>query len=148
MIVDKLCNIDKYSQIPDYARDFINNLVNDIELGRYDLDNNSYANVETYMTKKLDEGKFEKHNKYIDVQILLSGKERIYIKPAEALTVPGEYNEQKDIRFYDDEIENSDFVTLDGSNFVLIYPHEVHAPQIALNEISQMAKKVVVKLFL
>lgn len=148
MITDKLSNINKYSEIPDYVVDFIIKLSEEIKLGRYELENNSYVNVETYLTKKHSEACFEAHKKYADIQILISGKEKIFIKPVESLVSPLEYSEQKDIIFYEDNTNKSDYVTLDGSNFVLIYPHEAHAPQIAIDDNPELVKKAVVKLFL
>jgi len=41
-------------------------------------------------------------------------------------------------------VSGSDFVTLDGTNFMMIYPHEAHAPQVVSESISTV-KKVVVK---
>ncbi len=148
VIVDKLSNIGIYSEIPSCVKTFIQSITPDIDFGRYELENNSYVNIEAYTTKMLSEAKFEAHKKYADIQILLSGIEKIYIKPADTLICPLEYNEDKDIRFFNDDIKSSDYVTLDGSNFVFIYPHEAHAPQIAFDDTPQQVKKAVVKLFL
>lgn len=144
MIVDKLENVILYSQIPDYVKDFVLKLNCDCKSGRYNLLDSDYANIETYNTKLREVAKYETHDKYIDIQILLKGSERIYIKSRNNLTKLDEYNEEKDITFYSDSVD-SDFVTLDSSNFVMIYPHEAHAPQVAVNE-SIEVKKVVVKI--
>ena len=146
MIIDKITNIDNYKEIPYNAKNFIKNLYNDIKVGKYSIKDDDYANIEVYITKKLDNAKFESHQKYIDIQLLLSGKEKIYIHSSSELNVSVPYNKENDIIFYNDSVVNSDFVTLDTTNFVLLYPHEAHAPQIALEEVPSEVKKVVVKI--
>jgi YhcH/YjgK/YiaL family protein len=146
MIVDKLENVVLYPQIPDYAKNFILNLSKDISLGKKILENDDFANVETYSTKNFEDAKFEIHKKYIDIQLLISGNERIYIKHKNDIPEMPEYNAEKDIAFYSASLNNSDFVTLDGSNFVMIFPWEAHAPQVSLNNSQSEVKKVVLKI--
>jgi len=142
MITDKLENMKLYPQIPSDIADFVQkNFKSDIEAGRYDFGEN-YLNIEMYNTKSISDGKFESHKNYIDIQILLSGKEKIFCKNVDALLQPNPYNNEKDIMFYDDAIGDADFVTLDGTNFCLIYPHEAHAPQISHNSIMKVKKAV------
>lgn len=146
MIIDTLNNIDKYQEIPDYAVKFTKQLLNDVGLGKHYLNEKEFVNIEEYIPKQLKDAKFESHKKYIDIQILLSGKERIYVRPVAGLTESIKYSEEKDIAFYSDPVENEDFVTLNGSNFVMLFPHEAHAPQVAISESNNKVKKVVVKL--
>jgi len=144
MIIDKITNIEIYKNIPLHAVEFIKSLTPDIKTGRYELTEDDYANVETYLTKPLSDGKFEAHKNYIDIQILLSGKEKIYYRTPGGLTAAAPYNSEKDIIFYKDDVD-SGFVTLDGTNFAVIFPHEAHAPQISTAG-SIEVKKVVVKI--
>ncbi len=144
MIIDKLENLSMYRIVPDHVVDFVKNLKSDIKTGRYELIDKDYANVETYTTKSITDGKFEAHNNYIDIQILLDGKERIYYTSTSSVSVDTPYNPEKDIKFYSDRIEKFDFVTLDGTNFAMIFPHEAHAPQVSIDSKTEV-KKVVVK---
>lgn len=146
MIIDTLDNIDKYSEIPVYAVEFVKKLTSDIELGKYKLNENEFVNIEEYQPKTIADAKFEYHKKYVDIQILLSGTERIYIRPVNGLTEAVKYSEEKDIAFISESVENADFVTLNGTNFVMIYPHEAHAPQVEVSNFKDKVKKVVVKL--
>ena len=118
----------------------------DVILGRQVLKDENYVNVEQYEPKDITTARFESHRKYIDIQMLLAGKERVYINNLKNVKESLGYNSEKDIEFYNDNITKSDFVTLDGSNFVLIYPWEAHAPQISVDKISSTVKKVVFKL--
>jgi YhcH/YjgK/YiaL family protein len=146
MIVDKLENVVLYPQIPDYAKNFILNLSDEISLGKKSLGKDDFANVETYLTKKFEDAKFEIHKKYIDIQLLISGNERIYVKHKNEISEEPKYNEEKDIAFYSAPLNNSDYVTLDGSNFVMIFPWEAHAPQVTVNNAQNEVKKVVLKI--
>lgn len=145
MIIDKLENLSMYRIVPDHVVDFVKNLKSDIKTGRYELIDKDYANIETYTTKNITDGKFEVHNSYIDIQILLEGKERIYYTSTSSVSVDTPYNSEKDIKFYSDKITKFDFVTLDGTNFAMIFPHEAHAPQVSIDSIQTEVKKVVVK---
>ena len=146
MIIDKIDNISNYDQIPDYIVNFIKGLSRDTECMRYDLIDKDFVNVEAYSTKPILDAKFETHDNFIDIQLLLDGKERIYFSSRTFLTEENPYNPDRDITFYSDDITESDYVTLDGTNFVLIYPHEAHAPQVALPNNVLKVKKAVVKM--
>lgn len=145
MIVDTIENLSNYVQIPKDVVGFLQNLDSDVALGRYELSNGNYVNIETYQTKQLPEAKYEAHKNFIDIQMLLSGEEKIYIINFAGLTEFQPYNPEKDIVFFSDPIY-SDYVTLDGRNFVMIYPHEAHAPQCSLDTKNCEVKKVVAKI--
>lgn len=145
MIVDKLENIANYSEIPADAVNFIRELTDDIKLGKYNIGVSNYANVESYITKNIDDAKFESHKNYIDIQILLSGKERVYVGSVNDMTISAPYSLEKDIMFYEETVEPYDYITLGDSNFVMLFPHEAHAPQVAVLNPSEV-KKVVVKI--
>lgn len=146
MIIDKIENTKLYTQIPDCVCEFLKTLSKDTPCGRYNLSDTDYVNIEEYPTKTISDAKFETHDKYIDIQLLLSGKERIYLDSRDGLKEANPYNPEKDITFYTDDINFSDYVTLDGTNFVMIYPHEAHAPQVSNDNIPHNVKKVVFKL--
>ena len=132
MITDKLENAHKYPQIP---LDAFKKAISGLNIGRYELSDNIYINVEEYTTKT--ENRFEIHKKYTDIQIILEGKERLdygYSKPAQ-------YNEERDIAFFDTDTVSS--VVLDGTNFVMLFPEEAHRPQMAINTPSKVKKAVI-----
>ena len=142
MIIDKLSKINEYSITPEVV-DFVRNITPDISVGKHIISESIYANVELYDTKQ--NGKFERHLNYIDLQFLLSGNERIYYNYVADIIESPIYDKVRDIAFFDKNIFTSPYVKLDSSNFALIFPHEAHAPQIE-DEISQKVKKVVVKI--
>lgn len=145
MIIDRLENISMYRIVPDHVVDFIKSLPKDVANGRYELIDRDYANVEEYNTKMLAEGKFEAHNNYIDIQILLDGAEKIYYTSTSEVCVDVPYDNERDIMFYSDRLDGYDSITLNGKNFAMIFPHEAHAPQIAIDDKKIKVKKLVVK---
>lgn len=132
MIIDKLEHIRLYKSVPDSVIEFLSKLNrNNIEYGKFVLDDLNYVNVESYKTKILENAKYESHDKYIDIQILLAGNEKIGIADRKNLSVSECYDNNRDITFYSNEIDRDNTFLLDGSNFIMLFPHEAHAPQIA-----------------
>lgn len=146
MIIDSLENIAFYNNIPQNVIDFIKTLTPQIEVGRYEIDNDSYANIDVYETKNLNDCKFEAHKNYIDIQMLLSGIEELDYTTVKGLTISEEYDAKRDVMFFENPNRISDSVILEAGKFALIYPHEAHRPQVAFNATSKTVKKVVVKI--
>lgn len=147
MIVDKLEYLALYKNIPDCVINFVSNLdCNNLSLGRQNLSDDVYVNIERYTTKYKDEAKFEAHKKYIDIQIVLQGCENIYTTNISGLSTLIHYEEDRDIIFYSDDVSLKKYITLDGTNFVMLFPHEAHAPQIAPNDNKSEVLKVVIKI--
>ncbi len=144
MITDKIKNIDLYTNIPLEIREYIKTLTNLASAGRHELSAGNYINLESYQTKPLNNAKYEAHQKYADIQLLISGKEKIYYKDKEHLTTDIEYNSEKDIEFFKEDV-NGNFIELDGTNFVVLYPHEAHAPQVSVDNDKQTVFKAVAK---
>lgn len=144
MIVDSIENISKYSFISQNVIDFIKGLSPAISEGHYDIDEESYANVDVYEPKLIEKCKFEAHKKYIDIQILLEGEEEIDCININHLDISEKYDENRDVMFFKDSDNIPDKIILKPSKFVFIYPHEAHKPQIKTN--SQSVKKAVIKI--
>ncbi len=77
MIFDKIENLRHYDIVSDKIIEFLFNLNENTPTGRYEIDENSYANIEEYNTKPIENCRFEAHKKYIDIQLLLKGEERL-----------------------------------------------------------------------
>ena len=145
MIIDNLENISKYEKIiSGKVINFLKNLSCDAKTGRYEIDSNSYANVDEYSPKEYANCKFEAHKKYIDIQMVLSGEENLEYRCVDDLKISEEYNEKRDVMFFKNPEEKSDYTHLTPFKFAFIYPHEAHKPQI--KTIADKVKKVVVKI--
>ncbi len=146
MINDSIKNIRKYSNISENICKFIENLSTDIECGRHQLDGENYVNVELYETKPPESGVFESHKKYIDIQIILKGTERIDFVDTDKLSVDTPYSPEKDIVFYKSENVIAGKVILEESQFAVFYPGEAHMPQLNSGSLPVSVKKAVVKI--
>jgi biofilm protein TabA len=92
------------------------------------------------VTAETASGKFECHNKNLDIQLCIRGNETIGWKPrADCKSPKGEFNEEKDVIFYADAPDTH--FQLKGGQFAIFYPTDVHAPMIG----EGMIKKLVVK---
>lgn len=146
MIIDTIANASKYFSLhPSFAKafDYINqNNVATLADGIYETPEGLKVIVNTGMGKTAEASlaKFECHDKNIDIQLCVKGLETMAWKPREkCLTPNGEYNPDKDVRFFSDAPDMS-FQLTDGQ-FAVFFPEDVHAPMIGDGEI----KKVVIK---
>ena len=146
MIYDDLKNLKDYKAVPIEVLNFISNLNVNMPDGRYGISDRIYANIESYNTKNLLDAKLEAHKKYIDLQFLLKGEERINYANIDGLTIINEYNPDKDILFYKTPLSGVGRLYLNKKKFAIFYPQDAHAPQINSGDLSNQVKKVVVKI--
>ena len=148
MIIDTLDNAHKYFAInPLFEQAFAYIATVDlssIEPGKYDIDGGSLRAI--YSDKKGMSAaesilKFECHNKVIDIQLCIRGKETIGWKPRGSCLAPkGEYNPEKDVLFYSDAPDT--YFGLTAGQFVIFFPEDVHAPMISEEEVKKLVIKV------
>ena len=136
MIIDTLANASKYTSIhPLFAKAFEYIAATDlatIAIGKYDIAEGLKAifSDKKGMNAKASISKFECHNKNIDIQFCIRGKETIGWKPRGNCSQPkGEYNADKDVCFYDDAPDM--YFQLTNGQFAIFFPEDVHAPMIA-----------------
>lgn len=109
--------------------------------GRVEIDGDQvYALVQEYNTKPMEQGRWEAHRKYIDIQYIADGEEQIGYANVADLTL-GNYDEAKDR--YIPQGEGS-FVRLSAGMFGLYMPEDAHMPNMAVDQ-PQPVKKIVVK---
>lgn len=147
MIIDTLENAGKYTSVhPLFAKafEFLNSIdLNKVEAGKYEIsDGLNYAVVEKEgMTAEESIAKFECHNKNIDIQLCISGKEKLGWKPRNTCkSMKGEYNVEKDVAFYNDAPDM--YFELTDGQFAIFFPEDVHAPMIADGVIKKLIVKV------
>ncbi|MBS3946379.1 MAG: YhcH/YjgK/YiaL family protein [Melioribacter sp.] len=146
MIFDQLKNTELYFQINNRFRkafDYLkSNDFNNIEPGKYEIDGEDiYAIVQQYDTKPMSSGKWEAHKKYIDIQFMVSGKEKMGYSHKNKMIVTHEYNSDKDALYLKGE---GNFLVAEAGYFAIFFPTDVHMPCIAIN-LSTPVKKVVIK---
>jgi YhcH/YjgK/YiaL family protein len=115
-----------------------------LEVKRHDIDgDNVYALVTDYLTKNEEDARFEAHQKYIDIQYVISGSEMMGVAPVsmkKEVLVP--YDSNKDIEFMT-VTQNSEFKAT-PERFFIFFPSDIHRPSVKAGENSQV-RKVVIK---
>jgi len=148
MIFDTLDNFPRYLCVHPlftYVFEFLDNRpLQEFEPGNIDIYRGIYASVSTYETKKSCDAKIECHRSSIDIQMVLSGEERIGVCSRKQCSVVHEYNTEKDIEFLTGV---PDFIRLTKSNFAVFFPQDAHMPGIRLDDSrADFVKKIVFKI--
>lgn len=116
------------------------------ENGRYDiLGDDVYINVQDYTSKPEAQGKWEAHRKYIDIQFMIKGSERIGVGEIDNYQTSETYDETKDLEFLKVSNDKYQFINMNENDFIILYPQDVHMPQIAMDT-PFYVKKAVVKI--
>lgn len=145
MIISTLKNYKKIvNLLPklDIVFDFIKKNISAKTLdGKIVINKNIYAVVQTCLPKPKKEQVLEKHKKYIDLQYVISGEDRIgwkyYDKNFKTLK---RYSPKNDIAFYSNKPDT--FISLKKGDFAIFFPEDTHAP--LCGQIS--VKKCIVKI--
>jgi len=146
MIIDTLSNSGRYLHVNSrFKRAFDWIAQQDLaklEPGKFPVDGTEvHVSVSQKDGLKTSDAKFEAHNNYIDIQVCLAGKEQMGWKPRSTCTQPvADYNEEKDIIFYKDQPDT--YFQLQGGQFVIFFPEDVHAPMIGEGPIKKLVVKV------
>lgn len=113
-----------------------------LPVGTHEIDGSRlYALVQDYQTKPAAEGKWEAHRKDIDLQYVVSGRERFGCAPGGRMT-PGQYDESRD---FEAPVGDGAFVELRTGEFILLWPSEPHMPGMALGQPAPV-RKIVLKI--
>lgn len=99
------------------------------------------AKVQEY--KSRIEGQLEVHDKYIDIQFIVEGNERIEYVEREGLEMSVEYNEEDDVLFLKDT-ENIMNLFLKEGEFAVFFPSDAHKAAMSI-DYPEKVKKIVLK---
>ena len=147
MIFDKLTSYPVYfqsSEMKSIIEDVIQNYSITTKDGTYQEFDHYYIKVMSPETLEVSDI-IESHQREIDIQILLSGTEKIRIFSEESVTIKSDYNPEIDCTFYTPNSDPHSEVILQPGYFAMFFPQDIHNPLIANNTI-QSLKKIVVKI--
>lgn len=98
-----------------------------LEPGRYDIDgDNVYVIIQHNELKDWDEGKWEAHRRYADIQLLMRGREVIGYQDVSQLAHGEGYDAERDIEFLC-EGEGAQLYMNEG-DFAIFFPQDAHRP--------------------
>ncbi|WP_209328982.1 YhcH/YjgK/YiaL family protein [Lunatimonas salinarum] len=149
MIIDSLSNASRYYGVhPLFKQAFEYIAAQDLHNlapGKSDISGDglkAIAFVDAPLKTQADSlAKFECHDKNIDIQLCVSGKETIGWKSRQACkSLKGEYNPEKDVSYYSDQPDM--YFQLGEGQFAILFPEDVHAPMIGEGTVSKLVIKV------
>lgn len=150
MIKDNIQNAEKYFNLSERMKLGFEFLMktdfSTLENGRHEiLGTEVYASVQEYFSKPQEEGKFEAHREYTDIQFIIEGKEKIGFGDISNFSNTTDYDKEKDIVFLEENKgTKSEFVELGSGDFAIFTPKDAHMPCIA-SESTSFVRKIVVK---
>jgi YhcH/YjgK/YiaL family protein len=145
MIFDTLENALRYAGLGDGLPAALKYLLEtdlaSLPVGRTDVDGERlYVLVQEYNTRPLEQGKWEARRRYIDVQYVASGWERMGFANLRSMQL-GEYHPEKDFQALSG-IGNQ--VDVFAGAFVIFFPEDAHMLGLCVDQ-PEPVRKVVLK---
>jgi YhcH/YjgK/YiaL family protein len=148
MILDDLKNAEQYFALhPGFAAAFAALRQADLASlpsGKHVVDGNRLAII-----VGRDDGRgrsgavLEAHQKYIDIQYVLSGDEEMgWRSIADCQSTKEPYSDERDVIFYTDE--STSWVSVPPGKFAIFYPEDAHAPLAGTGLLHKAVAKVAV----
>lgn len=142
MIVGKLKDLNRYkglNQNLDKAIDYIYSAnLYDLKIGKNYIDNeNIFINRFNYIGQKEFDCFFEGHKNYLDIHIILNGKEKLGYSDISELNQVSKYDLENDFIKFEGPID------LKVGDFVITFPEDIHMPKISIND--ETIEKIVCK---
>lgn len=147
MIVDSLTNTKTYYGISDSIKKALQYLethdVSAMEPGKYEIDGDAlFINVGSeYSPKSAEEGIWEAHQEYIDIQYIIEGCEYMGYANIDTLSVVEDYNPDTDTTFYEGK---GDRILVTEGDFIVFFPQDGHMPGIRAC-LDQKSRKAIIK---
>ncbi len=147
MILDTLNNASRYAglgeRIVAALKYLQENDCTKLPVGKIPIQGEQiYALVQDNTTKTRDQGVWEAHRKYIDVQFVAAGVEEMGYANIQTLTVKKPYDELVDYALFDG---SGSFVKVPTGSFTIFFPEDGHIPGSAVDGQPAAVRKVVVK---
>lgn len=144
MIFGNIKNLHEYDYLPvdikkcfEYAAS--NNLL-DFEKGSYKIDgNNLFVNIVEYETIDVENRFWEAHKNYLDLHLMLDGKEQIDVNFIGNMEEK-EFVEKDD--FLQLEGDKNGHVILEKDDFLICYPNDAHRTAVKVNNPKKIKKAI------
>jgi len=145
MIYDQIKFSTKYECISNeikIALDFLRKeKLHKLPIGRINIrENDIFCLVSEYTTKPISECSLESHKKYIDIQSIAHGKEKIGCLLLNNQSIIRSYDDANDYTLYKG---NPNLLNMGLGMFAIFFPNDLHMP--GIGPIKNKVKKVVIK---
>ena len=112
----------------------------ELKPGKYEIDGDlAFVTIAEGPTKSIENAKWEAHKKYLDIQYVISGKEKIGLAKESNAKITLSYSEEKDFSNYEAEGTNYE---ANPSVFFLFFPSDAHRPGIKVEGVENDKKAV------
>lgn len=146
MIFDRISNLETYAKNDEKLTAIVEFLkahpVETLADGRHELGMGVYANVSTGPVR--DEGNFEAHRKYADLQLMVEGCEIMEWAHLNDMTNAADYSEVNDIQFFACQPAATTALKVYPGFFAIFYPQDGHKPLMRLD--GETSRKVIFKI--
>ncbi len=146
MILDVLENAHRYLNLHKGFSKAIEFLLRpdlkELPVGKYEIDGECvYAMVSKEPGRKKEDALLEIHEKYIDIQLVLSGTDTMGWKSKSLCKNPtGAYDPQEDIQYFADEPDA--WIATKSGSFVIFFPEDAHMPLISSGQLHKVVVKI------
>lgn len=156
MILDRLANAQSYALLhPRIAQGlaYLQNLRVEAFADKQEpIDTDKlFAMFQQYASKAPEQGKWESHLRYADIQYIYSGIERMDVLPTAALGEPSLKDVERDVIFYPTPSRTpAEQVSLHvpAGSFAIFFPQDAHRPNLRVCEKGGQVQKIVIKVLL
>ncbi|KQC10036.1 MAG: hypothetical protein APR62_02200 [Smithella sp. SDB] len=148
MILDTLENAHRYLTLHDgFAKAFeflLRPDLKELPVGKYEIDaDRVYAMVSKENGRRKEDALLETHEKYIDIQLVMTGTDDMGWKPKSLCKKPaGKYDQKNDEQIFMDEPDA--WISTQSGAFVIFFPEDAHMPLISSGQIHKVVVKVAV----
>lgn len=114
------------------------------ETRRIELAGGAFALEQAFVAKPRAEGFFESHRKFIDVQVVVAGEERMELADLSRLTVREAYQAERDLIIHADYTEAS-VLRVKTGDAAIFFPADGHMPSVRVGTEPTVVRKTVIK---
>ena len=139
MVADSLNNLMHYASLhPNIPASFAETIrrieEGTLTVGKNVLSETAYISLTEYTPREAEGAEFEAHKDYIDVQIMLEGKEEFHCVPLEKIAdlETQAYDAEKDFALYGGEAQTICILT--PGQFVICFPEDGHKPMLVADK--------------
>ena len=146
MIIDNIKNYKLYIGLcPGFREAFEFIAGNKFEKipGKYPIKGDIYYMMQEYESKPEAGVLFEAHRKFIDIQYILSGKERHIYAHLPLLSEKKPYDPEKDAAFYEGRGSG---IEMEKGFFAVYFPDDAHIPNLRITDLPEKMTKIVLKI--
>lgn len=140
-------HINRFPERWKAAFDFLNGTdLSSLTEGRYEISGCEVnSSVQVYRPMISEDSLYECHRRFIDLQYLIKGKERVLLLRNSELDPSVPYDAEKDIAFYKSR-ECGEAIHLSQYNYCLFFPSDYHSPCHREQGEDDIVKKLVIKI--